>query len=221
MTAYTLFRQSGGSTVSPDSTAYTMGVEFSASADGCTLAAIWFYSASGAFALPETIALYQVSGQSLVHSELASWSGAIGSGWVRAAFASPPALTSGTNYKACILENSGNFFYSATPHYWDTGAGANGISNGPLSAPSNANADGGQDTFNAASVLAYPAGSFNASNYWIDPEISAPAPPPSGPVKGSSSAAVTEAARTAAGAGENAGSVAGVSQTASSLAVVS
>lgn len=172
MTAYTLFGQPANpATLTSDSADYTMGVQFSVSQAGCTLTAVWFWSAPGAAGLPETIALWAVTGQSLVHSETASWSGAAGSGWVKATFASPPSLTASTAYKASVFSNSGNFFYSGTSHYWDTGAGSAGITNGPLSAPSNAGAAQGQDTFTSGSVMAYPATSFNASNYWVDPEI--------------------------------------------------
>ena len=176
MAVLTLFGQPASpASLTSDSADYTMGVQFSVSVSGATLTAIWFYSAPGAGALPDSIALYAVTGASLVHSETASWSGAAGSGWVRAAFSSPPSLTSGTSYKACIFENTGNFFYSTTAHYWDTGAGSGGIVNGPLSAPNNAGADGGQDTFTNSSSLSYPSSSFNAANYWMDPEVTTPA----------------------------------------------
>lgn len=178
MTMYTLFGQPASpATLTNDSADYTMGVQFSVSASGCTLTAIWFWSAPGAGALPDSIALYAVAGASLVHTEAASWSGAAGSGWVRAAFASPPSLTSGTSYKACIFENTGNFFYAGTSHYWDTGSGSGGITNGPLSAPANSGADGGQDTFTNSSTLSYPSGSFNSANYWVDPEVTTSATP--------------------------------------------
>jgi len=54
-------------------------------------------------------------------------------------------------------------------------AGASGITSGPLSAPNNAGGDGGQDTFNVGGSLTYPSGSFNAANYWLDPEVTATA----------------------------------------------
>lgn len=174
MTAYTLFGQSGGGSSVGDQNSYTMGVQFEVSV-ACILTGIWFYSAAGSGTdLPGTIALYQVSGTSLVHSEAASWSGAGASGWIRAAFTSPPSLSPSTSYKACVFLLEGTptvSWYSATAHYWDTGAGASGITNGPLSAPANAGGDGGQDTFNSGGSLAYPSGSFNAANYWVDPEV--------------------------------------------------
>lgn len=174
MTVYTLFGQAAtGTALTVDPTSYTLGVQFSVSQPGATLTGVWFYSAATAPVLPQTIALYAVSGASLVHSESASWSGAAGSGWVRAAFASPPSLTSGTSYKACVLQNTGANWYSHTSNYWDVGAGSGGVTNGPLSAPNNAGGDGGQDTFTQSAVLSYPVTSFNATNYWVDPEVTA------------------------------------------------
>jgi hypothetical protein len=189
MTVYTLFSQgatgTGGVTV--DAQAYTLGVQFTVSVSGATLTAVYFYSDTGAAALPQTIALFAVSGASLVHSESASWSGAAGTGWVRAAFSSPPSLTSSASYKACALQTTAVNWYTHTSNYWSSGAGSGGASSGPLSAPNNAGGDGGQDTFNASATLTYPATSFNAANYWVDPEVttSSPAPGPAAvPVPG-------------------------------------
>lgn len=181
MTVYTLFGQPASpAALVSDSNAYTMGVQFSDSNTGDTLTGIWFFSAAGAASLPDTIALYAVSGTSLVHSESASWSGAAGSGWVRAPFATPPALTSGASYKgaAGIASPAGNW-YSATSHYWDTGAGAGGVTSGPLTAPNDAGSSPGQDSFHALGIdPAYPDASFNATNYWVDVEVTTAGPPP-------------------------------------------
>jgi hypothetical protein len=169
---FTLFSQPAtpATIIGTDPNGYTMGVQFTVSRSA-VLQAMWFFSPSGAGSLPGTISLYQVSGASLVTSQAATWSGAAGSGWVRAPFTTPPALTAATAYKACINNIApGAAWYSDTSHYWDTGAGAGGISNGPLSAPNNAGGDGGQDTFNATPP-GYPATSSNAGNYWLDLEV--------------------------------------------------
>lgn len=177
MTSYTLFGQPASpATLTADTAPYTMGVQFSVS-QPATLTAIWFHSAAGAATLPVTIALYAVSGASLVHSEgtggaPVTWSGAAGSGWARAAFASPPPLTASTNYKGCIFHADPSNFYSTTSGYWTSGGGgAGGIANGPLSAPDNAGAAQGQDTFDNSGALGYPLSAFNSSNYWVDVEI--------------------------------------------------
>jgi hypothetical protein len=169
--SYTLFSQpTAPASLVADNAAYTFGVEFSVS-EAATLTAVWFFSASGAQDLPSEIALYAVSGATLVHSESASWSGVAASGWVSATFTSPPSLSASVNYKACVLYPGGGQWYSATSHYWDTGSGSGGITNGPLSAPDNAGGDGGQDTFTQSSSLSYPSSSFNATNYWVDPDV--------------------------------------------------
>lgn len=160
-------------TVAADATEYTMGIEFDVTAAGCTLTAIWFYSATGAVELPDHIALFAVTGQSLIASQPAAWSGAAGSGWVRAAWTVPPALAASTRYKACVQQGTDTVnWYSATSHFWDTGAGQNGIISGPVSAPNNAGAAQGQDTFTASGALSYPATEVNAANYWVDVEVS-------------------------------------------------
>jgi hypothetical protein len=182
MAVYTLFGQPAspaGLTI--DTGNYTMGVQFSVSLSAgqtATCSGVWWFSPSGAGVLPDHIALFAVSGRSLVTSQAASWSGAAGSGWVRAPFTSPPSLTGGASYKACIFKNDGNAnsFYGSVNNYWTSGAGGSGISNGPLSAPNNAGGDGGQDTFDNSGVLAYPLTSFNATNYWADTEVTVLSP---------------------------------------------
>lgn len=169
---YTLFNQGTSGPVTADANAYTLGVQFTVSQAGATLTGILFYSPTGAVNLPGTIALFAVTGATLVHSEAATWSGAVGSGWVKASFTAPPVLTPGTKYKACVLNAAGTGnWYAGIAHYWDTGAGAAGITNGPLSAPNNAGGDGGQDTFTQSSTLTYPSSSFNAADYQVDPEV--------------------------------------------------
>jgi hypothetical protein len=169
---FTLFGQPAApSVLTADPGAYTMGVQFSVSRNA-TLNAIWWFSPSGAAELPATIALFAVSGRSLVTSQSPSWSGAAGSGWVRAPFASPPSLTGGASYKGCITKTGTvNNFYGGTSLYWSTGPGSGGVTSGPLTAPNNAGGDGGQDTFNAAATVTYPLTSSSAANYWVDVEV--------------------------------------------------
>jgi|SRR5450756_101452 len=155
-----------------DTSPYSFAVEFSVS-NPCQLNAIWFYSGSGATDLPSDIALYTASDSTLVHTETATWSGAAGSGSVRAEFASKPTLSAATNYKAVIHQPVSTVWYSATSHYWDTGDGSAGITNGPITAPNNASVtgDGGQCTFLPSTSPGCPVDSFNAGNYWLDPEV--------------------------------------------------
>lgn len=177
MAVYTLFGQSGGGAIVNDLATYTMGMQFSLS-QSATLTGIWFYSASGATGLPVGCAVYQKTSPgvgSIVpgsQNNSPSWSGAAGSGWVKCAYASGPLLAASTTYKVAILKDVTSQVYSATSHYWDTGAGQNGLTNGIITAPNNAGGDGGQDTFaNPSAALIYPPSSFNATNYWVDVEV--------------------------------------------------
>lgn len=169
---FTLFGQPASpGPLAADAAFYTLGIQFSVSR-AAQLSAIWFYSGAGALALPTIISLFTVTGAALVHQEAASWSGALASGWVRAPFSAPPFLAAGTAYKACITQPTAVNWYSHTTGdtYWTTGPGSGGITNGILSAPNNAGASPGQDSFINSATLAYPTSGFGA-NYWIDPEV--------------------------------------------------
>ena len=173
MTAYTLFGQSGGAALTSDPSPYTLGVQFSVSQPACTLTAIWWNSPAGAGNLPGTIALYTVTGAALIHSETPSWSGAAGSGWVRAALATPQLLTAATNYVGAVFDTAvAGSWYGGTGSYWNSGPGNAGAANGPLQAPSSTAAVNGQDIFNSGATLTFPATTFNAANYWVDVEVS-------------------------------------------------
>jgi hypothetical protein len=186
VTVYTLFGQSGGGTIVSDTGTYTMGMQFTLS-QPATLTGIWFYSASGANALPVGCAVYAMTGAgtgSIVagsENDTPSWSGAAGSGWVKCSYGSGPVLAASTVYKVTILKDASSQVYSATSHYWDTtGPGTGGLTSGIITAPNNAGADQGQDTFHNNPTFSYPDTSFNAANYWVDVEVtvaSAPSAP--------------------------------------------
>ncbi len=178
MTVYTLFgQQATGSSVADDANTYSMGMQFTLS-ESAALTGIWFYSAGSANALPAGCAVYHMTGAgagSIVagsENDSPSWSGTAGSGWVKCAYGSGPTLTASATYKVVILKSGAEFVYSATSHYWDSGAGASGLTSGIITAPNNAGGDGGQDTFASPSAsLTYPDSSFNATNYWVDVEV--------------------------------------------------
>jgi hypothetical protein len=177
MAVYTLFGQTGSGALASDTNPYTMGMQFTLS-QSATLTGIWFYSASGAGALPSGCAVYLMTGAgtgtivSGSENDSPSWSGAAGSGWVKCSYSGGPTLAASTTYKVVILKPNGTNSYSTTSHYWDgAGAGASGLTSGIITAPNNAGADGGQDAFNAGASLAYPSSSFNATNYWVDVEV--------------------------------------------------
>ena len=169
MTHGALFGNSGGDVLQLDTGGYTFGIHISRSA-AFYPPAVWFYSPPGAAALPATIAVYDDSVPALVHSEAATWSGSAGSGWVRAAFASSPLLSASVSYAICVFYGGGANWYSNTQHYFDTGPGAGGITSGLITAPGNSGISPGQGTINSGASLAYPGGTFNASNWWVDIE---------------------------------------------------
>lgn len=117
----------------------TIGLHFTVST-AATLAGIWLYSPSGQSLtqLPTVIGLYTTQASptsgTLVTSNTASWSGAAGSGWVFAAFSSPPALASGTNYMAAAFRNDAvnAWFCYTDPYTWP-------VSNSPITAPDDVN----------------------------------------------------------------------------------
>jgi hypothetical protein len=152
-------------------TNFTLGMEFSLTS-ACSVNNVWFYSQSGVTQLPTAIGIYQVSGTTLVASNSSpSWSGAAGSGWVKAALSA--SLSSGVNYKVVVLNGAGTpvIWNAASSAYWSTGFGGSGLTAGPVSAPNNASASPGQDSYNTGATLTYPATNVGPFNYWLDVEV--------------------------------------------------
>lgn len=177
MPVYTLFGQ--GSTAGSSNSAVsseTEGMQFSLSAPA-NLTGIWVYSPAGATALPSGIGIFKVTGAGTgtivpgSQNNAPTWSGAAGSGWVRCAYKGGPLLTPGNNYKVCMFWNAGGGTIAFIHFYWTTGAGGGGLVSGIISAPNNAGADVGQDSYEAGAAISYPATTFDASNYWIDVEV--------------------------------------------------
>ena len=85
--------------IQSDTGAYSLGMEFEVGVPA-KLSAFWFYSATGAGVLPDTCAIYDANTQTQIPGTLLtspSWSGAAGSGWVKAA-ASGITLQPGHKY---------------------------------------------------------------------------------------------------------------------------
>lgn len=164
-------------TSNDDNLAQTFGTEFLLS-EACTLNNIWFYSppAVSPPALPTICAVWDVKTQQVVsgtQNGAPSWSGAAGSGWVACEY-SGVTLPAG-DYKVSVYTPGGSDnFYQETEDYWGTGAGANGITSGPLTAPNAANATApGQVTYYHG-AFAYPDtfdSDFDGQNRWLDIEV--------------------------------------------------
>ena len=150
----------------------TFGVYFTAAQAG-TLQAIWFYSPSGSTDLPAEIALYAYTGQTLLSSNASpSWSGAAGSGWVRATL-STVALSSGTGYVAVYytgpgtLTNQAYIYTGSSPAAWFPSTSADGNLTAPQATPAY-----NQAPYNTGS-FAFPA-QYNGNNlnWLLDVEVS-------------------------------------------------
>lgn len=160
---------------SGDTVGYTLATEFQLS-KSCTLDKIWFYSSSGAAALPTRCAIWSVSSQTVVSgtdNTSPSWSGTAGSGWISCAY-NGVTLPAG-DYKVAAFYGGGSKWYQVTVNYWGSGGpGANGITAGPLTAPGLSSATSpGQSTYNPGS-WAYPqtyGSASNGENFWIDVEV--------------------------------------------------
>jgi hypothetical protein len=154
---------------------YTLATEFKLS-QACALDHIWFYSPSGAAALPTRCAIWNVTTQQVVSgtdSTSPSWSGGTGSGWVSRAY-SGVTLPAG-DYKVAVFNGGGAAWFLFNTSYWDNGGpGANGITAGPVTAPGNAKATSpGQGSYHEA-TWAYPntyGTNGNGENYWVDVEV--------------------------------------------------
>lgn len=121
---------------------YNVGTVFGLSAH-CPVEAVKMLSPAGASGLPTRASIWAASGLGRVKAAeitAPAWSGAAGSGWVTAAFPSPPVLPPGT-YVAAVYNAAGtapggwNAKDSVTSAFGPGGPLAAGISNGPLSAP--------------------------------------------------------------------------------------
>jgi hypothetical protein len=151
---------------------FTLGTEFSLS-QACSINNVWFYSPAGVTQLPTEIGVYQVSGATLVASNSSpSWSGAAASGWIKAPLSG--TLSAGVNYKVVVLNGaaSPSVWNGAVASYWSTGFGANGLTAGPITAPSNATATSpGQESYNLGATIAYPGTNAGPYHYGTDIEV--------------------------------------------------
>ncbi len=138
---------------------------------------IWHYSAPACTALPDDCAIYSVASQTAVVTVAsATWSGAAGSGWVRCTNLPATTLPAGSYKVAIHRASTGPQWFTAVDHFWTTGNGSAGFTNGPLSAPNSAGSANGQGSFNNTTpgVLTYPT-QFDDECYWLDIEVT-PAP---------------------------------------------
>lgn len=148
MTTESIWGQAVPGTVSyanPGSAA-TYGTIFTLSQPG-QLTGIWYYSGSGDAVLPSKCGIWDISGGTVVagtENDSPSWSGALGSGWIKCSYDGSVTLAASTEYITAVFwpgaENKG---YQTGLSYGITSgiitapvADGAGLKNAPFAAPS-------------------------------------------------------------------------------------
>src|SRR5439155_27214985 len=90
-----------------------------------------------------------------------TFSGETASGWQEATFASPVAVTANTTYVASYHTTVGHFSVDR-PYFAGTS-----VDRAPLHAPADGVA-GANGVYFAGATSAFPTGTYQASNYWVD-----------------------------------------------------
>jgi hypothetical protein len=137
-----------------DSSPIELGMAFTPSVDGA-VTAIKFYKGAGNTGT-HTGSIWTSSGSRLA---TVTFTGETASGWQTAKLDSPLPLTAGETYVVSYFAPNGH--YSVTGGFF-----TNGLTSGPLSAPS---ANNGRYLY--AGGGGFPAYSWNASNYFVDVEF--------------------------------------------------
>jgi hypothetical protein len=168
---YRLFVADGPSAPAGDSTSYTLGVEFYVTAGGLYLYGFRWWCAPGADASPKPFQLFEcvtdIVGTPVDGAEVTS-SALTAGAWNYAPLPDPVLLTAGQHYRAGVLGGGSGNWYSAV-----AAAFTGDVVDGPLVAPSTANALGGlQGSFVTSTVMAYPRFVGNGANYGIDVTVS-------------------------------------------------
>ena len=138
-----------------DPNAVDLGTKFQSSING-TIVGIRFYKG------PQNTGthigdLWTTSGALLAS---ATFTNETASGWQQVNFSTPVSITAGTTYIASYETAVGE--YSANANYFGSA-----VTNGPLTAPSDA-VSGGNGVYAYGASNAFPNNSYNASNYWVD-----------------------------------------------------
>ncbi|WP_322754733.1 DUF4082 domain-containing protein [Frankia sp. Cas3] len=145
-----------GSVDAGDANAAELGVQFIPSVNGQILGVRFYKSVANTGT--HTGTLWSSSGTALA---TATFTGESTTGWQEVHFSTPVTVTAGNTYVVSYHTNVGH--YAATGGYFLS----SGLTSGPLTAPSSGSSGGnGVYTYSAAS--AFPTGTYNAANYWVD-----------------------------------------------------
>jgi hypothetical protein len=138
-----------------EASAVQLGTKFTTDMAG-SITGVRFYKAA-ANTGTHVVDLWTAGGQLLA---TATASGETASGWQTATFAAPVAVAAGVTYIAS--------YYAPNGHYSATGGAFNNAVNvPPLYAPATATSANG--VFVYGSATAFPNGTWNATNYGVDP----------------------------------------------------
>jgi hypothetical protein len=151
----------------PDS-AVELGVTFKADVSG-TIGGIRFYKASTntGIHVGNLWSCGNASCSTGTNLGSVTFSGETASGWQQMNFSTPVAITAGALYVASYHTNVGH--YSDSLNYFATA----GVENPPLHALANG-VSGGNGVFAYGSTSAFPANTWNSSNYWVDVVFTTP-----------------------------------------------
>lgn len=168
MTDYSLWPVASGPGAAIVDGGVVLATEFYVDATGLYVRSLRFWRADTSILGPVTGRVYDVldatSGGAVAGTDV-TWTLA-GTGWQVADLAAPVALTANQRYRVAAQFPTN---YSATSDYFSSGAGAAGLVDGPLHAPSATGATGGdQGSFVVAGALAYPVNQFRSTAYWVD-----------------------------------------------------
>lgn len=181
MTTYRLWPSTPSPSVAaPKANDVTFATEFTVSSDQ-GLYGIWFYSAPGVLVLPSACVIWGVVSQAKVagtENLAPTWSGIAGSGWVQCTYTGEVTLQANTRYRVSVYHDASALWRTNTAGYWTTGTGASGITNGPISAFSNATATVGQGVTGVGYV--FPNTGAAGQNFWVDAEVGDPIIPAPG-----------------------------------------
>ena len=141
---------------SGDASAVELGVRFRSDQAG-TITGLRFYKSTTNTGT-HTAHLWSNTGTLLA---TATFSGEGSSGWQQVDFSTPVTITANTTYVASYLAPNGH--YSANNSYF----ASTGVDNAPLHALQNG-VDGANGVYHYGATSAFPASTFQSSNYWVD-----------------------------------------------------
>jgi hypothetical protein len=174
MTAYTLLSAYSAPNANNAGANLTLTTLFTVS-EAVPLTGIWFDSPSGAGGLPDACCIYTVSTQAQLSGTLKNsptWSGAAGSGRIKCSYSGSVILAAGVSYLVAVhLPSSVADGYGKVAGFWASGAGASGLSSGPLSAPSYASNSLQGNVQSGSGTIAYPTVGESGAWYGTDVEV--------------------------------------------------